>query len=81
MLTSEQLKHFRACVTRASKITDAKSWHVRVSGRQLADNTWCVGLIFGKKGASEWLHIANVLEEDLLQAKHDYRKELNALTH
>ncbi|ELK5289445.1 hypothetical protein Q6670_004114 [Salmonella enterica] len=80
MLTSEQREHFTRCVKRAAKITDSRSWHVRVSGRQLADNSWCVGLIFGKKGASEWMHITTVPDDLLLEAKRDYRKELVALT-
>ncbi|EMD0638913.1 hypothetical protein VPZ60_004329 [Salmonella enterica] len=80
MLTSEQRKHFATCVKRAAKITDSSRWHVRVSGRQIADNSWCVGLIFGTKGASEWMHITFVPDDLLTETKRDYRKELAALT-
>lgn len=81
MLTTEQRDNFRKLVERASKIAGSSSIHIRVSGRQLANKTWCVGLIFGKKGTSEWLKIADVVEADLLEAKQDYRAELTTMLH
>lgn len=81
MLTTEQRDNFRKLVERASKIAGSTSIHIRVSGRQLGDKSWCVGLIFGKKGHSEWLKIADVVETDLLEAKTDYRAELQTLIH
>ncbi|EBA6160029.1 hypothetical protein BIW22_20665 [Salmonella enterica] len=79
MLNVEQVKHFQSLVEKASKIVGGKRLHIRVSGRQIADKTWCVGLIFGTKGVSDWLKIADVPEADLTETKRVYRAMLNDL--
>ncbi|EDY2030098.1 hypothetical protein GTB64_004540 [Salmonella enterica] len=90
MLTLEQIKHFQTCVTRAQKIIVGPErkreegdlrYHIRVSGRQMADGSHMIGLIFGTRKESEWLKIATVPEDDLVQAKQTYRAMLHDIIH
>lgn len=79
MLTTEQTKHFNHLFKKAALIvagTNSRAWHIRVSGRQLASGACCVGFIFGVKGKSDWMKIADVPAELLTEAKKDYRKLL-----
>ena len=80
MLDKEQVEYFQQCVAKATRIVGKRRMHIRVSGRQLADKSWCVGLIYGCKGEMEWLFITNVATENLINAKQIYRAMLKDLT-
>lgn len=89
MLSKEQVEHFQAQLVKAKKIIignprheERKAdihYHIRVSGRQTPTGVWCVGFIFGIKGHSEWLKIAEVAEAELVKAKQIYRAMLKDL--
>lgn len=91
MLTLEQIHHFEDTVKKAKMILlrqpdDKKQpqeirYHMRVSGRQMPTCQWVVGLIFGARNETDWLKIADVPEENLCQAKTEYRQMLSELIH
>lgn len=91
MLTLEQIHHFEDTVKRAKciiirpvdgmKAPKEMRYHMRVSGRQMPTGQWVVGLIFGVEGESDWLKIADVTEDKLIEAKRAYRSMLKELMH
>ncbi|ENW4943624.1 hypothetical protein ACFLMW_003773 [Salmonella enterica] len=91
MLTLEQIHKFEDTVKRAKLILlrpvdDKKApgemrYHMRVSGRQMPNGQWVVGLIFGTKNESDWLKIADFPEEEMTKAKRSYRALLSELMH